>query len=149
MTKIRIDLRQLSLYFFIIVSLSLKAQEGGESDEDKKSDLKAKTKSKLSADIYEKEDTTLSFSAPVKLIRDSDVVEVFFEGKYKGPYILKNDPNIGVFKERLIKSQKNKKQSVSVKVVDDVITGVELIEQKTTEKKKDDMDSVLDDILKK
>lgn len=140
-------LRQAALALLFIVSLngvkSVQAQEGSGEASTKKS-------KGLSADIYEKEESAVkSFTGHVNLIRETDTVEVFFDGKYKGPYILKDDPNLGVFKERLIKSQKNKNQNVTVKVNEDVITGVELVENKAPQQKKSDTDSVLDDILKK
>tara|TARA_B110001454_G_scaffold219202_1_gene252017 strand:+ start:109692 stop:110135 length:444 start_codon:yes stop_codon:yes gene_type:complete len=140
-------LRRLLTSVFFIVSVSsvnaVNAQEGGSDPTPPK---KSQT---MSADIYEKEDSVKSFSGHVNLIRETDTIEVFFDGKNKGPYILKDDPNLGAFKEKLIKSQKNKNQNVTVKISEDVITGVELVEIKAAEKKKSDIDSVLDDILKK
>ncbi|MBL7555155.1 MAG: hypothetical protein JNM24_04975 [Bdellovibrionaceae bacterium] len=138
-----IILRQAALALLFIVSFcvveSAHAQDGG-----------AKKSKGLSADIYEKEDSAVkSFTGHVNLIRETDTVEVFFDGKYKGPYLLKDDPNLGAFKEKLIKSQKNKNQNVTVKVSEDVITSVELVENKAPQQKKSDTDSVLDDILKK
>ena len=139
-------LRQVTLTLFLIVSLasleSVQAQEGGGDSTSKKSKA-------LSADIYEKEESAVkSFTGRVNLIRETDTIEVFFDGKNKGPYILKDDPNLGAFKEKLVKSQKNKNQNVTVKLSEDVITGVELVEIKAPEKKSD-TESVLDDILKK
>lgn len=141
--RAHLQIAQLALAGIIIVSLSSYAEDEGS---EKKT---PKTSNKISADIYEKEDTSSAFSAHVNLIRETDVIEVFFNGKNKGPYLLKDNPNLGVFKERLAKSQKNKNQTVTVKIVDDVITSVELVEVKATEKKKSDLDSVLGDILKK
>jgi hypothetical protein len=113
-------------------------------------DANDKKQKAMSADIYEKEEpATKSFSGRVNMIRETDTIEVFFDGKHKGPFILKDDPNLGLFKERLAKSQKNKNQNVSVKISDEVITSVELVEIKAPANKKSDMDSVLDDILKK
>ncbi|GEM_PF-3505513 len=142
-----IILRQAALALLFIVSFcvveSAHAQDGGGEGGAKKS-------KGLSADIYEKEDSAVkSFTGHVNLIRETDTVEVFFDGKYKGPYLLKDDPNLGAFKEKLIKSQKNKNQNVTVKVSEDVITSVELVENKAPQQKKSDTDSVLDDILKK
>jgi hypothetical protein len=133
----------------IIVSLSLHAESDGEKTDKKTAAPQAAKSHGLSADVYEKEDSITSFSAHVNMIRETDVIEVFFDGKNKGPYLLKDDPNLGAFKERLAKSQKNKNQTVTVKVNDDVITNVELTEIKAVEKKKSDLDSVLSDILKK
>lgn len=140
-------LRQATLLLFFIVSLasveSVQAQEGGGEGNSKKPKA-------MSADIYEKEESAVkSFTGHVNLIRETDTIEVFFDGKNKGPYILKDDPNIGVFKERLIKSQKNKNQNVTVKINEDTITSVELVENKAPQEKKSDIDSVLGDILKK
>lgn len=105
--------------------------------------------STLAVEIYEKEETVKSFSAHVSMIRETDTIEVFFDGKNKGPYILKDGPELGALKEKLIKSQKNKNQNVTVKVNEDVITSVDLVEIKAPTQKKSDIDSVLDDILKK
>ncbi len=143
----RIELRRLIFLGFIIVSLASHSEEGG----DKKAVVDGDDAPKASpTQIYEKEESTKgSFTAHVTTIRESETVEVFFDGKNKGPYILKDDPNLGVFKEKLVKSQKKKDQTVNVKTTDDVITGVELVEVKAAEKKKSDLDSVLSDILKK
>lgn len=148
MGLLRITLKQVSFLVtftnLILLSTSVYAHDGTTGA--------AKSKSTLSADIYEKEDTTVSFSSRPTLIRETDIIEVFFEGKNKGPYILKDGPSLGLFKERLIKSQKNKNQSVNIKINDDVITSVDLAEAKAApseEKKKSDLDSVLDDMLKK
>ena len=138
MSKISIVLRPLLFTTFIIVSLSSYANEGT-----------GKKSTGMSTDIYEKEDDAKSFSAHVNLIRETDVIEVFFDGNNKGPYLLKDSPNLGLFKERLAKSQKNKNQNVTVKITDDVITDVEISEIKAKVQKKSDLDSVLDDILKK
>lgn len=150
-------LRRFAVLGIIIVSLSSFGQNIGEnSDPDSSPKKQASPTSQnpksnsLSADIYEKEDSIKSFSAHVNLIRETDVIEVFFDGKIKGPFVLKDNPNLGVFKERLAKSQKNKNQNVSVKVTDEAITSVELVETTAPNaNKKSDIDSVLDDILKK
>ncbi len=146
-----IILRRLMITFIFIVSLfPLNAVNAQESPKDGGNEEGMPKKAKaMSADIYEQEDSIKSFSGHVNLIRETDTIEVFFDGKNKGPYILKEGPNLGAFKEKLIKSQKNKNQNVTVKVNDDAITSVELVEIKAVEKKKSDMDSVLDDILKK
>lgn len=136
-------LRRLMTTLVFIVSLFSVNTVYGQDDSTPK---KAKA---MSADIYEKEDVVKSFSGHVNLIRETDTVEVFFDGKNKGPYVLKEGPNLGAFKEKLIKSQKNKSQNVTVKVSEDAITSVEIVEIKPVDKKKSDMDSVLDDILKK
>lgn len=142
-----IILRQATLALLLIVSLS--ASESAQAQESGGEGGSKKNKG-LSADIYEKEESAIkSFTGHVSLIRETDTIEVFFDGKNKGPYILKDDPNLGVFKEKLIKSQKNKNQNVTVKVNEDVITGVDLVEIKSQQQKKSDTDSVLDDILKK
>lgn len=146
-TILRQPARSLLTTLFFIASLSSALVYGHEGDSDQRDT--AKKPKPLSADIYEKEDTVKSFSAHVNLIRETDTIEVFFDGNNKGPYILKDDPNLGVFKEKLIKSQKNKNQNVTVKINEDVITSVELTENKAATQKKSDMDSVLDDILKK
>ncbi len=144
MNLYRVSLRQFSFLVTFLIALTLTAQDNGDT-------APKKNKSTLSADIYEKEDSSSSFTAAVKLIRETDVIEVFFDSpKNKGPYLLKDSPNLGVFKERLSKSQKNKGQTVIVNLADDVITNVELTEKKAAEeKKKSDLDSVLDDMLKK
>ena len=143
----RIELRRLISIGFIIVSLFAHSEDISDKKATTESDDKPKP---APTEIYEKEESTKgSFTAHVTTIRESETVEVFFDGKNKGPYILKDDPNLGVFKERLVKSQKKKDQTVNVKTTDDVITGVELVEVKATEKKKSDLDSVLSDILKK
>lgn len=135
MLKSSINMRHWALGFIFIVSLTVHSQE----------------KTGASADIYEKEESaTKSFSARVNMIRETDVIEVFFDGSSKGPFLLKDDPNLGIFKERLTKSQKNKSQSVNVQVKDEVITNVELAEAKAApQNKKSDLNTVLDDILKK
>lgn len=140
-----IEMRWLLLLGVIMVSLSARTDDGAEKPGDKPPNKP----NNLTADVYEKEDASVSFSAHVNLIRETDVIEVFFDGKNKGPFLLKDGPNIGLFKERLTKSQKKKEQNVTVKATEDVITSVELVEIKDQEKKKSDLDSVLDDILKK
>lgn len=139
-------LRRAIVRLFLIVSLvAFKSVNAQESDGTPRSQ---KPKG-LNADIYEKEEAAVtSFTGHVNLIRETDTIEVFFDGKNKGPYVLKDDPNLGAFKEKLVKSQKNKNQNVTVKIREDVITSVELAEIKTPEKKSD-TESVLDDILKK
>lgn len=146
MSAISIVMRRFTSIAVIIVALSAFSQEGSEKSAPATS---APKKSVLSADIYEKEDSSSSFTAHVNLIRETDVLEVFFDGKNKGPYLLKDNASLGLFKERLSKSQKNKAQTVTVKITDEVITSVELVEIKKAEKKNGDLDSVLDDILKK
>jgi len=147
MVATRVILRQSTLALFFIVSLStldfVYAQDGN-------GDAGSKKPKVLSTDIYEKEESAVkSLTGHVNLIRETDTIEVFFDGKDKGPFLLKDDPNLGVFKERLVKSQKNKNQNVTVKVTEGVITSVELVENKAPQQKKSDTDSVLDDILKK
>ena len=144
-----IVMRRFALSAIIIVSLSTHSEEEGEKSDKKSAAPQAAKSHGLSTDVYEKEESASSFTAHVNLIRETDVIEVFFDGKNKGPYLLKDDPNLGVFKERLAKSKKNKNQNVTVKVADEVITNVEIVEIKATEKKKSDLDSVLSDILKK
>lgn len=134
MFKTSAILRQSVVLLIIMVSLETLAQQS----------------SGLSADIYEKEDPVSSFSGHVNLIRETDVIEVFFDGPKKGPFILKDDGNLGLFKGRLAKSQTSKNQNVTVQIKDDVITGVELVDAKSApDDKKSDLDSVLSDILKK
>ncbi len=153
MSAVSIVMRRLAISSIIIVALTSFSQEGSVKPATEEGDHRAlksaPKKSGLSADIYEKEDSSFSFTAHVNMIRETDVIEVFFEGKNKGPYLLKEGPNLGLYKERLAKSQKNKTQTVSVKTTDDVITAVEIVEIKKDEKKKSDYDAILDDILKK
>lgn len=129
------------LFFYLLFSLSAYTEENNQIPNPQKS-------STLSADIYEKTQDTKSFSDKVNLIRESDTIEVFFQGKIKGPFVLKDGPELGLFKERLIKSQKSQNQKVTVKIVDDTITSV-VLEESKSQNKKDDMKGVLDDILKK
>lgn len=107
---------------------------------------------KLSADIYEKdanEDKKI-LSSKVNFIREMGEIEVFFDGQDKGPYILKEGPNLGLYKDRLIKSQKSKELKVNVKVEKDYIVSVELSETKEKPKdSKSDVESVLDSVFKK
>ncbi|MBL7543534.1 MAG: hypothetical protein JNL11_06935 [Bdellovibrionaceae bacterium] len=153
MTKYSVILRQIFAAFVIIVSLNGHAHEGEKresSDQTIAEKSPAPKNSALSADIYEKEESsTVSFSGRVNLIRETDIIEVFFDGKNKGPYVLKEGPSLGELKEKLIKSQKNKNQNVNVKITDDVITSVELTESKAPANKKSDLNSVLDDMIKK
>jgi hypothetical protein len=141
--------RLMTTLIFIVALIYLNPVNAQDNPKDSGEEGMPKKAKAMSADIYEKEDAAKSFSGHVSLIRETDTIEVFFDGKNKGPYILKDDPNLGVFKEKLIKSQKNKNKNVTVKISDDAITSVELVEIKAAEKKKSDMDSVLDDILKK
>ncbi|OYZ15213.1 MAG: hypothetical protein B7Y39_16460 [Bdellovibrio sp. 28-41-41] len=142
--------RPMTTLIFIVSFFSLNAVNAQDTPKDGGAEEGMPKKAKaMSADIYEKEDAVTSFTGHVNLIRETDTIEVFFDGKNKGPYILKEGPSLGAFKEKLIKSQKNKNQNVTVKVTDDAITSVEIVEIKAVEKKKSDMDSVLDDILKK
>jgi len=142
--------RLMKTSFFIVSLFSLNAVNAQESPKDGGGeDASPKKVKPISADIYEQEDAVKSFTGHVNLIRETDTIEVFFDGKNKGPFMLKEGPNLGAFKEKLIKSQKNKDQNVTVKITDDTITSVEIVEIKAAEKKKSDMDSVLDDILKK
>lgn len=106
----------------------------------------------LSADIYEKDpnEDKKSINAKVTLIREMGDIEVFFDGKDKGPYILKEGPNVGLYKERLIKSQKSKDLKAAVKIEKDYIVSVDVIEVKEKPKDaKSDVDSVLDSVFKK
>lgn len=107
---------------------------------------------KLSADIYEKDanEDKKSLSSKVNFIREMGEIEVFFDGQDKGPYILKEGPNLGLYKDRLIKSQKSKELKVNVKVEKDYIVSVELSETKEKPKdSKSDVESVLDSVFKK
>ena len=102
MVATRVILRQSTLALFFIVSLStldfVYAQDGN-------GDAGSKKPKVLSTDIYEKEESAVkSLTGHVNLIRETDTIEVFFDGKDKGPFLLKDDPNLGVFKERLVKS---------------------------------------------
>ncbi len=88
-------------------------------------------KSRFNSQIYESEPTEQRFSAKVKLLRDMDETEVFFESSSNGgPYILSSkNPNIGMYKARLEKSRK-KGLPVNVVVDNDHIKSVEIVEAK-------------------
>lgn len=148
------------LFFTLLYCLLLSQYSSGQTDS--KSDgtgsanpvdsPQSKQSKGLSSDIYEKDpdEDKKSISAKVKLLREMGEIEVFFEGKDKGPYVLKEGPNLGLYKDRLMKSQKSKDQKANVKIEKDFIVSVELPEVKEKPKdSKSDVDSVLDSILKK
>lgn len=144
-------MRNLILTFAILIfSYSLaQAQDSGSTNDSPQSNTPKKG---LSADIYEKDpnEDNKTINAKVNLIREMGDIEVFFDGKDKGPYILKEGPNLGLYKERLIKSQKSKDLKASVKIEKDYIVSVEVSENKEKPKNtKSDVDSVLDSVFKK
>lgn len=138
---------------FVLFFLSLN-HSFAQSDSSAKNDSPQSNKQGkgLSSDIYEKDpdEDKKSINAKVTLIREMGDIEVFFDGKDKGPYILKEGPNLGLYKERLIKSQKSKDLKASVKIEKDYIVSVEVSEPKEKPKDaKSDVDSVLDSVFKK
>jgi hypothetical protein len=144
------------LFFILLYCLFLSQYSLGQSDSAGSTNPVDSPQSKqskgLSSDIYEKDpdEDKKSISAKVKLLREMGEIEVFFEGKDKGPYVLKEGPNLGLYKDRLMKSQKSKDQKANVKIEKDFIVSVELPEVKEKPKdSKSDVDSVLDSILKK
>lgn len=144
-------MRKLVLTFtFLLFSYSLvKAQDSSHNNDSPQSNAPKKG---LSTDIYEKDpnEDNKTISAKVNLIREMGDIEVFFDGKDKGPYILKEGPNLGLYKDRLIKSQKSKDLKASVKIEKDYIVSVEISENKEKPKSsKSDVDSVLDSVFKK
>lgn len=144
-------MRKLVLTFtFLLFSCSLvKAQDSSHNNDSPQS---KPPKKGLSTDIYEKDpnEDNKTINAKVNLIREMGDIEVFFDGKDKGPYILKEGPNLGLYKERLIKSQKSKDLKASVKIEKDYIVSVEVSENKEKPKSsKSDVDSVLDSVFKK
>lgn len=111
--------------------------------------IKSNKPGKLNSDIYEKEDDTKTLTGKVKIIRDMESVEVFLETKPSGPFLLKEGPSLGLFKERLIKSQKSSNRTVTIKIKNDYIESVELAPESKKPDSKENMDSVLDSIFKK
>jgi hypothetical protein len=85
----------------------------------------APAKSQFNTQVYEKEQSSESFSAVVKVVREvQGETEVFFEGK-QGFYTLGNSS----LQERLVKSQKNQKPvNVQVDSMSRQITAVEFKE---------------------
>jgi hypothetical protein len=85
----------------------------------------APAKSQFNTQVYEKEQSSESFSAVVKVVREvQGETEVFFEGK-QGFYTLAN-PSM---QERLVKSQKNQRPvTVQVDSTSRQITSVEFKE---------------------
>ncbi len=148
---------ELSILFLFSFQLSLGQDVSlGQDDSSQKIDSPQVNPSspskKLSADIYEKDtnEDKKNLNSKVSLIREMGEIEVFFEGQDKGPYILKEGPSLGLYKERLIKSQKSKEIKVNVKIEKDYIVSVELTETKEKPKdSKSDVESVLDSVFKK
>ncbi|MCK6597809.1 MAG: hypothetical protein L6Q37_05550 [Bdellovibrionaceae bacterium] len=136
--------KTLITFFLVITSLSVFADSS-------KDDSSQPEKTKLSSQIFEADDKEdkKSFSAKVKMIREMGDIEVFFEGKDKGPFMLPESSSLGLYKERLIKSQKSKNQNVKVKIEKDNITSVELDEATQNKTPKENVDSVIDSMLKK
>lgn len=140
----------LTLYW-LLPSSALLAQESVQKHKvDSPQSVKSK---KLSSDIYEKEPSQdkRTLSAKVKLVREyGEEIEVFLEGKDKGPFRLKEGPSLGLYKERLIKSQKSKDLKANISLNKDFIVSVEIPKAAPqTNNSKSDVDSVLDSILKK
>lgn len=144
-------MRNLILTFSILI-FSQTAVFGQETGSKNDSPQSSAPKKGLSTEIYEKDpnEDNKTINAKVNLIREMGDIEVFFDGKDKGPYILKEGPNLGLYKERLIKSQKSKDLKASVKIEKDYIVSVEVTENKEKPKsQKSDVDSVLDSVFKK
>lgn len=138
-----------NLAFLIFIQPAVYAQDMGQKNDSPQS---APQKKGLSSEIYEKDsnEDNRTINAKVHLIREMGDIEVFFDGKDKGPYILKEGPNLGLYKERLIKSQKSKDLKASVKIEKDYIVSVEVSESKEKPKsQKSEVDSVLDSVFKK
>lgn len=139
-----------NLTFLIFIQPAVYAQDMGQKHDSPQS--ASPKKGGLSSDIYEKDPTedNRTINAKVHLIREMGDIEVFFDGKDKGPYILREGPNLGLYKERLIKSQKSKDLKASVKIEKDYIVSVEVSESKEKpQSQKSEVDSVLDSVFKK
>jgi len=109
----------------------------------------AKAKTKLNTQIFESESTEQTFSEKVKIVRDVNETEVFFESKKNpGPYTLpENLPSYGLYKARLEKSKKPNGPAVKVIVDNDRIKSVEMVE--TKERSPSNEKDVIDSLFKK
>lgn len=104
-------MRIKSLIIFSLLSLAFQTINAAET----------KTKKKPNIQVFENDSNESTFSARVKLVRETQgETDVFFDSeKNRGPYTLpSNSKNFNEYKSRLIKSQKAGGSSVKITVDD-------------------------------